>query len=250
MFNLILSVVLGIIVLVLLAIFINKIPRKLHIVIIVVLLAFIGFFGYKLFQSIAEPVKFEQVKEERYEKVVAQLIRLRDAEVAHKLITGKYTDDIEALAKFIDTAQFALIQKRDSSVTDVDKNKRYGISGTGGYFKEITIIDTLGFKSVKDSLFSSVNIRSLLKYPIDGAPGQITLKKGTVTDGNNQLQVFEAKAIKKDILFDQPERLVKRELEIKAVEAIDGDAIIVGSLEEVSTSGNWPRQYALSRSNQ
>jgi hypothetical protein len=175
---------------------------------------------------------------------------LRDAEVAHKLITGKYTDDIEALAKFIDTAQFALIQKRDSSVTDVDKNKRYGISGTGGYFKEITIIDTLGFKSVKDSLFSSVNIRSLLKYPIDGAPGQITLKKGTVTDGNNQLQVFEAKAIKKDILFDQPERLVKRELEIKAVEAIDGDAIIVGSLEEVSTSGNWPRQYALSRSNQ
>jgi Ca2+/Na+ antiporter len=249
MFNLILSVVLGIIALVLLAIFINKIPRKLHIVIILVLLALIGFFGYKLFQSIAEPVKFEEVKEERYEKVVAQLIRLRDAQVAHKLITGKYTDDIEALAKFIDTAQFALTQKRDSSVIDVDKNKRYGLSGTGGYYKEITMIDTLGFKSVKDSLFSNVDIRSLLKYPIEGAQGQITLKKGTITDGNNQLQVFEARAMKKDILFDQPERLLQRELEIKAVEAIDGDAIIVGSLEEVSTSGNWPRQYALTRGN-
>ncbi len=249
MFNLILSVVLGIIALVLLAIFINKIPRKLHIVIIVVLLALIAFFGYKLYQSIAEPVKFEEVKEERYEEVVAQLIRIRDAEVAHKLITGKYTDDIEALARFIDTAKFALIEKRDSSIVDVEKNARYGLSGTGGYYKEITTIDTLGFKSVKDSLFADVDVRNLLNYNIAGAPGKITLEKGTVADGENYLQVFQAKALKKDILFDQPERLLQRELEIKAVEAIDGDAIIVGSLEEVSTSGNWPRQYAITRGN-
>ncbi|BAO56664.1 hypothetical protein [Nonlabens marinus] len=247
MFNLILSVVLGIIVLVLLAIFINKIPRKLHIIIILVLLALIGFFGYKLYQSIAEPVKFEEVKEERYKQVVEQLIQLRDAEVAHKLITGKYTDDIEALARFIDTAQFALISKRDSSIVDVEKNKRYGLTGTGGYYKEITIIDTLGFKSVKDSLFSNVDVRNLLKYKIEGAPGQISLETGTVADADNQIGVFAAKASKKDILFDQPERLVQRELEIKAVEAIDGPEITVGSLEEVSTSGNWPRQYAINR---
>ncbi len=247
MFNLILSVVIGIIVLVLLAIFINKIPRKLHIIIILVLLALIGFFGYKLYQSIAEPVKFEEVKEERYKEVVEQLIRLRDAEVAHKLITGKYTDDIEALARFVDTAQFALLSKRDSSIVDVEKNKRYGLSGTGGYYKEITMIDTLGFKSVKDSLFRDVDVRSLLQYKINGAPGKITLETGTVVDGENQLPVFEAKASKKDILFDQPERLVQRELEIKAVEAIDGSEIIVGSLNEVSTSGNWPRQYAINR---
>lgn len=86
-----------------------------------------------------------------------------------------------------------------------------------------------------------------MKYPIAGAPGKITLEVGTVPDGDKQLQVFEAKASKKDILFDQPERLVQRELEIKAVEAIDGAEIIVGSLIEVSTSGNWPRQYAIKR---
>jgi len=249
MFNLILSVVLGIIVLVLLAIFINKIPRKLHIVIILVLLALIGFFGYKLFQSIAEPVRFEEVKEERYKQVVEQLIILRDAEVAHKLITGRYTDDIDALARFIDTAQYALIQKRDSSVIDVEKNKRYGLSGTGGYYKEVTLIDTLGFKSVKDSLFSNVDIRSLLDYRNKNIPGKISLETGTVRDGDNQLGVFEAKASKKDILFDQPERLVQRELELKAVEGINGPSIIVGSLDEVSTSGNWPRQYAINRRN-
>jgi len=244
MFNLILSVVIGIIVLVLLAIFINKIPRKLHIIIIVILLALIGFFGYKLYQSIAEPVEFQKVKEERYEKVVSQLIKLRDAESAHKTIVGRYTKDINALATFIDTARFALIQKRDSSIIDEEKNRRYGLSGSGGYYKEITLIDTLGFKSVKDSLFNDVDVRRLLDYPIEGAPGKITLDVGTIVDGEKVISVFEAIASKKDILYDQPERLLKAELEVKAVEAIDGAFIKVGSLDEVTTSGNWPRQYA------
>ncbi len=249
MFNLILSVVLGIIVLVVLAIFINRIPRKLHIVIILVLLALIGFFAFKLYQSIAEPVQFEAVKEERYEKVVGQLIKLRDAETAHKLIVGRYTDDINALATFIDTAQFALTQKRDSSVVDVEKNRRYGLSGTGGYYKEITIVDTLGFRSVKDSLFNNVDIKSLLNYPVEGAPGKISLEVDTVVDGENLISVFQARASKEDILFDQPERLVQQELEVKAVEAIDGPYIQVGSLDEVTTSGNWPRQYATGNNN-
>lgn len=249
MFNLILSVVIGIIVLVLLAIFINKIPRKLHIVIILVLLALIGFFAFKLYQSIAEPVKFEAVKEERYQKVVGQLIKIRDAQAAHKSITGKYTNDIDALARFIDTAQFALVQKRDTSIVDVEKNKRYGLSGTNGYYKEITLTDTLGFKSVKDSLFRDIDVKNLLKYPIEGAPGSIKLATDTFIDGDNILSVFEASASKKDILFDQPERLLEAELEVKAVEAIDGPTIKVGSLEEVTTSGNWPRQYAPKRDN-
>lgn len=246
MFNLILSVVIGIIVLVLLAIFINKIPRKLHIVIILVLLALIGFFAFKLYQSIAEPVKFEAVKEERYQKVVGQLIKIRDAQAAHKSITGKYTNDIDALARFIDTAQFALVQKRDTTIVDVEKNKLFGLTG---FYKEITLTDTLGFKSVKDSLFRDIDVKNLLKYPIEGAPGSIKLATDTFIDGDNILSVFEASASKKDILFDQPERLLEAELEVKAVEAIDGPTIKVGSLEEVTTSGNWPRQYAPKRDN-
>jgi xanthosine utilization system XapX-like protein len=78
MVNLIIAVVLGLIVLVLLAIFINKIPKKLHPIIIVVLLGISVFFGYKLYKSIEEPVKFEASKEERYKEVVAQLILLRE----------------------------------------------------------------------------------------------------------------------------------------------------------------------------
>ena len=252
MFNLIISVVLGLIVLVLLAIFINKIPKKLHPLMIVVLLGVSGFFGYKLYKSIEEPVKFEAAKEERYRDVVSQLILIREAQNAHKNITGTYTDDINKLARFIDTAQFALTQKRDSTVIDQERNLKFRLSANdpNGYKKEITITDTLGFTSVKNSLFSKVDVSQLLKYnTIEGAPGAIELKTDVVIDKENRVPVFKATAMKKDILFDQPERLVKDELEVKSVEAIDGPTIFVGSLDEITTSGNWPRQYALKDDN-
>lgn len=246
MLNLIISVVLGLIVLILLAVFINKIPKKFHPIIIIALLAVSGFFGYKLYKSIEEPVKFEAAKEERYLQVVSQLTKLREAQNAHKSITGNYANDIDKLSRFIDTAQFALTQKRDSTVIDEERNVKFRLRANdpNGYKKEITIVDTLGFTSVKDSLFKNVDVAQLLKYKVEGTPGSIELKTEIVFDKDNRVPVFRAVANKKDILFDQPKRLVKNELEIKSVEAIDGPTIYVGSLDEITTSGNWPRQYA------
>ncbi|WP_298955702.1 hypothetical protein [uncultured Nonlabens sp.] len=246
MFNLIISVVLGLIVLVLLAVFINKIPKKFHPIIIIALLAVSGFFAYKLYKSIEEPVKFAEAKEERYMQIVSQLVKLREAQNAHKSITGLYSNDINKLARFVDTAKFALTQKRDSTVIDEERNLKFRLRANdpNGYKKEITITDTLGFTSVKDSLFKDVDVSQLLKYKVADTPGSIKLETDIVFDKENRVPVFRAVADKKDILFDQPERLVKEELEIKSVEAIDGPTIFVGSLDEITTSGNWPRQYA------
>jgi hypothetical protein len=245
MLPLLLSIVGGLIAVVLLAIFINRIPKKFHILMVVLLLGASAFFGYKLYKAIEEPVKFEAVKEERYRKVIANLINLREAQQAHKTITGKYSNDIEKLATFIDTAEFALTQKRDSSVADVEKNIKFRLDPqNGGYYKEITITDTLGYRSVKDSLFSKIDVKELLNYGIEGVPGSIELKTDYVFDKENRIPVFRARADKKDILFDQPERLLERELEIKEIEAVKGRYIQVGSLDEITTSGNWPRQYA------
>jgi len=248
MFNLIIAFVLGLIVLVLLAVFINKIPKKLHPVLIAVLLAISGFFAYKLYKSIEEPVKFEAAKEERYKKVVAQLILIREAQNAHKTITGGYSDDINKLAIFVDTARFAILEKRDSTVIDEERNIKFRLRANdpNGYKKEITITDTIGFQPVKD-MFENIDVSQLLKYTIKGAPGSIELKTDVVIDKENRVPVFRAVAQKKDILFDQPERLAKDELEAKSVESIDGPTIFVGSLDEITTSGNWPSKYAINQ---
>ncbi|MGB5981151.1 MAG: hypothetical protein WBG46_03305 [Nonlabens sp.] len=245
MLTLVLSIVGGLIAVVLLAIFINKIPKKFHIIMVVVLLGLSAFFGYKLYKAIEEPVKFEAVKEVRYRKVIKNLIQIREAQLAHKNITGDYTDDISKLARFIDTAEFALTQQRDSTVADREKNKKFRLDEeSGGYYKEITLTDTLGFRSVKDSLFKNVDVSKLLEYGIEGAPGQIELKTDYKFDKENRIPVFRARADKKDLLWDQPERLLARELEAAEIESVQGEYIRVGSLDEISTSGNWPRQYA------
>jgi Ca2+/Na+ antiporter len=246
MSNLIVAFVLGLIVLVLLAIFINKIPKKLHPVVIAVLLLISAFFAYKLYKSIEEPVKFEAAKEERYKVVVEQLILIREAQNAHKTITGNYSDDIDKLARFVDTARFAILEKRDSTVIDEERNVKFRLRADdpNGYKKEITITDTIGFQPVKE-LFKNVDVSQLLKYTIEGAPGSIELKTNVVIDKENRVPVFSAVAQKKDILFDQPERLAKDELKAKSVESIDGPTIYVGSLVEITTSGNWPSKYAI-----
>lgn len=242
----IISVVLGIVAIVLVAKFANKLSKKVNTIIQAVLVILVIIFCYKLYQSVDEPIKFNQIKEERYSQVVSQLAMIRDAQIAHKTITGVYTSDINKLAAFVDTAKFALIQKRDIQVVDEERNRLFGVTG---YMKEVTITDTLGFKSVKDSLFKKVDVKKLLDYKFPNAKGKIKLETGVYYDDGNEISTFMASAEKKDILHDLPPKLVKAELKVRAVEAIDGPTITVGNLEEVSTAGNWPRKYATAEKN-
>lgn len=242
----IVSIVLGIIGIVLIALFANKLSKNVNRIIQGVLFLLICIFSYQLYKSIDEPVQFEKTKEARYAMVVKQLSILREAQVAHKTVTGVYTNDINKLAAFVDTAKFALTQKRDIQVVDEERNRRFGVTG---YMKEVTLVDTLGYKSVKDSLFKNLDVRKLLDYPFPGAKGKIKLETDVFYDDDTEVSTFMATALKKDILDDQPKKLRKAELKVKAVEAIDGPAITVGNLTEISTAGNWPRKYAAAEKN-
>jgi len=109
---------------------------------------------------------------------------------------------------------------------------------------EVKLIDTLGFVSVKDSLFKKdTRYKNLMEIP--GAPGgeKITMKAGFVEKSGYRAPVFEAKVEKSILLYDQPKDLVMRENAQISVEQVNGTAIRVGSMEEVSTSGNWPPIY-------
>jgi len=194
--------------------------------------------GKALYDSILEPIRFKQTKVVRYAKVIENLKDIRDAEVAHKAVTGKYNGDWNSLVKFIDTARYTLTQRRDSTIIDIELSKQFGVDMT----KEIVIIDTLGTASVKDSIFkNSDRYRTMMNVP--GADAKFSLKAGDIEKGNSKLPVFEAKVEKKLLLTDQPAYLVAEESETIAVDGINGADISVGSMEEVSTNGNWPRKY-------
>ncbi len=65
--------------------------------------------------------------------------------------------------------------------------------------------------------------------------------KAEIIDKNGyKVPVFEVKVAKDIILYDQDTDLVKQEKETVSVDGVNGPALILGSLTDVSTNGNWP----------
>jgi len=213
---------------------VNYIPRKLHWIISVVLIAIAAFLVYKIDFEITKPIKFNKEKKVKYAKVINVLKILRDAEVAHKKVTGTYTDKGEDLIAFIDTAQFALTQTKN-----VPKTIHIG----GGITKEVEerVVDTVGYEPVKE-LFAGRDYKNMLQIP--GTDQQFKIEIGTIEKfGTIKTPVFEIKVDKGLILKGMDYNLIKQEKEAIGGEEIKGAYIKVGSLGEVSEDGNWPPFY-------
>ena len=245
----ILNIVLGTLICVGIAVLLEKyVPLKLNPVISIILWVAILGLGYSLYKSINGPVEFNKVKEARYAKVIENLKDIRSAELAFQEITGNFSGDFDSLVRFIDTAQYAIIERRDTSFADVEKNKAYGVEG---YYKEAIIIDTLGFSSVKDSLFGTTDrYKTMMNIPIDVADGaKFELKAGKYEKNGDFFSVFEAKVAKSVILSDQDKDLLYQEEQLISVDGINGPSVKVGNLEDIDTSGNWPKGYDIPKGN-
>jgi len=216
------------------------IPTKLKPLLSIALWLLIGYLGYQTYMSVYEPIQFNKEKNKRYAVVIESLKDIRDSQLAHKQVTGKFASNFDNLIKFIDTAQYTLTQRRDSSVIDKDLTRRYGVDTT----KDIVIIDTLGTVSVKDSLFKkSDRYKTMMNVPI-GEPGaKFEMKAGYVEQNDIKIPVFEAFVKKNVILNDQNKDLLVQENQVVSVDGVNGDALKVGSMDEVKTGGNWPKTY-------
>ena len=196
------------------------------------------FLGYMIYRSVTGPIEFAKVKERRYADVISKLKDIRNAEEAYKTVNGKYANDFDKLVSFVDTGKYVITQQRDSSYMEFDKT--YGID----LLRELTIIDTLGFVAIKDSLFkNSDRYKTMMNVPHAQNNETFELKTDIIERSGYKVPVFEAKVSKKVVLYDQPADLVSRENVQLSVEEVNGSEIKVGSLTEVSTSGNWPPIY-------
>jgi len=205
------------------------------------------FLAYLTFNAVYEPIQFNKVKEKRYTKVVKNLKDIRNAELAHQEVIGKFTGNWDSLIKFVDTAEFAITQRRDTTLLDEEYKKTYGVD----QYIEKVIVDTLGFVPVKDSLFkgNQERYRTMMNVPIDGVDEKFELEAGTITKGENKIPVFQARVAKAVVLSDQDRTLILQENEVQSVDDINGRYISVGSMTEVSTSGNGFDRYGGDKDN-
>ena len=193
------------------------------------------FYASQIYSSINGPIKFNQVKNERYTKVIDRLKDIRTAQIAHKDVNGFYANNFDSLVNFIDNGIFTVIEKRDSSYLEYNRTYRIDM------LKEIEIVDTLGFVSVKDSLFgNNESYKMMAKVPINGTDSEFSIKADIIDKNGYQVPVFEVKVKKDIVLFDQNKDLLDQENKVISVDGVNGPEIILGSMTDVSTSGNWP----------
>ena len=194
------------------------------------------FFAYKIYDSVSGPIRFNKVKNQRYSKVINRMKDIRTAQIAHKDVKGVYANNFDSLVKFIDEGIFTLTEKRDSSYMEYDRTYRIDM------LREVIVVDTLGYVPVKDSLFNDTDkFRNMAFIPIEGVEDSTFQIKAEVINKNGyRVPVFEVKIAEKVILFDQDEDFIKQENETVSVDGVNGPEIILGSLTNVSTNGNWP----------
>ena len=200
----------------------------------VLLWILIVFFGFKIYDSINGPINFNETKNDRYADVISRLKEIRKAQIAHKDVRGFYANNFDSLVSFIDTGIFTLVQKRDSSYLEYDKVYRIDM------LKEVIVTDTLGFIPVKDSLFRNIDYTNLSKVPVDGIEAVFSIKADIIKKNDYRVAVFEVRVSKNTILHDLNKDLLKQENETVSVDGVNGPAIILGSLTDVSENGNWP----------
>jgi len=214
----------------------NKVPQKIRPIISIVLLLIAVFLGFKIYRGIMGPIEFNEEKVARYSPVIDNLKIIRDAQLAHKEVTGTFAKDAASLVKFVDTAKFA-VTKVENIVVEVNK-------GTDAQpimvEEEKRITDTIGYKDVKAD-FAGRNYSKMFNVP--GTDAKFKLETGVVEKVQDiKSPVFLVTVPKEKVLEGLPKHLIKQEIEAVAPE-VTGEFISVGSLDDVKTNGNWPQLY-------
>lgn len=206
------------------------------------------FLAYLIYASVMKPIEFKQEKEARYEIAVKTMLDIKKLQTGYKSVNGKYADSFEELIKFVEVGQFEIISRRDTAVIDAAKNAAFGISvgadGVGGFFKDEVVITKLGSVSVKDSLFkNSDRYKRLNMVKVGQVEIPVVMKTGVVSRNDMNISVFQAIIDKNALLKDLDQELVKQENKVESIDEINGPQIILGSLEDITLTGNWPKKY-------
>ena len=214
--------------------FLKYVSKSVRPVISIVLYGVAFYLAYLSYAAVMDHINFKKEKVERYTKVIEKLKLIRDAQADHRLVTKKYAATGDQLIAFIDTAQFA-VTKDTNMVRTV--NLGGGITGE----EEYLVTDTIGFTDVR-AAYVGRDYKNMMKVP--GTDSLFTLNIGQVQKSHGDMRnVFEAKVRKELVLNGLNPDLIRLEEKAEANDEVKGEYVRVGSLVDVTDSGNWPPSY-------
>lgn len=210
----------------------NKIIK---IVLHIVFLGTIVFLAYLLYESIMEPIRFQEQYDKRKTAIVNRLKQIRDMQVAYKANYNKYTGSFDTLIDFAKNGNMKLVMM-EGSLTDslLKEGWTEAKAIKAGIIKRDTV-----YVAIKDTLCKDYNPDSLRFVPFtdhqkfEMGASAITTSSGLV------IPVFEASVTNRVFLkgLDNQQR-INMDKEAEQLGRFPG--IKVGSLEEANNNaGNW-----------
>ena len=198
--------------------------KRLTIINIVLALLAI-FLAYTVFDSVRQPVVFENTRTEREAKIIQSLKDIRNTQALFKQTYNRYTANFDSLTDYIKNGTLPIVNIiPDPNDTTFTK----------------TINDTVGYIKVIDSLFKNrvnfdINQLRIMPYS-QNKPFEV--QAGYIRRGGLKVGVFEVKVPYETYLWDLDEQRVKNLIaEQEQIEKYPG--LKVGSMTEPSVDGNW-----------
>lgn len=186
-------------------------------VIQIVLVVVIVVLAYLVYETIQTPVRFNKEKDRRSEVVVQNLKDIRSVQQVYKMLNDTFANNFNVLINFMKNGKIPVVNiSFDPTDTTLTK----------------TISDTVGYVNVSDSLFGKRKDfkPEQIQYIPFSNNQKFELSAGKISRGGVSVPVFMA--------------LAKKEYYLKGLDnALVGNPkvkdLIVGSMTEPTTDGNW-----------
>jgi hypothetical protein len=199
---------------------------------------FVAIFGlsYAIYESIMQPIRFQEKQAIRSTAVIERLKNIRDVQVAYRNINNRYTGSFDTLIDFVKNAKLPLI-KMEGSLSDslIEAGVTEAKALAMGLIKRDTV-----YINAKDSLMKKGLNPDSLQYVPFTDKAKFEMGSGELTTGSGvKVQVFEAKVSNNVYLNGLDEQEIIN-LNDKANKLARYAGIKVGSLEEANNNaGNW-----------
>lgn len=191
---------------------------------------------YLLYESIMDPIRFNNEKDMREEAIKERLVDIRDAQVLFRQKYGRYTGSFDTLINFIKYDSIPVVF-RQGQLTDEMVSK--GMTEREAIRQKLIVRDT-SFVEITDSIFS-------IRYPIDSirfvpftGGAQFEMAAAAVETGSRVVvQVFEASVLNNVFLQGLDKQLIINYNELRK-EITGFPGMRVGNIKEPNNNaGNW-----------
>lgn len=206
------------------------------------------FAGYKLYDNIMNPIRFNAEKHARYKETIEELKHIRTAQKAYKNEFEKYTSNLDSLKLFVETGQMTVV-RRIGEVPDsiyLQQNNNLQKAEKVALQMKIIIRDTSRV-NIKDTLFQGYDLARFGKVPFTDLEFEMDTASVTAGGGELTIKVFEAKISNLDLLNGLDRQLILN-INDDATKNSRYPGLKVGALEENNNAdGNWDKEYDLKK---